>query len=106
MQTAFARQFARRADPNREAAGERFCAHHQYSLETPVRDLTAASIAICLAIAIAFAFSLVVKVNPAAAASEGAPVVVQGSDVTAKISLSSDHASPGHQLGVAVNVAV
>jgi DsbC/DsbD-like thiol-disulfide interchange protein len=73
-----------------------------------VRDLTAASIrsAICLAIAIALAFSLVVKVNPAAAASEGTPVVVQGSDVTARISLSSDHASPGHQLGVAVNVAV
>jgi DsbC/DsbD-like thiol-disulfide interchange protein len=67
----------------------------------------AAAIRVAVRFAMSFAFAaLMVGSASVAAASEGTPVVVKGSDVIAQISLSADHASAGHQVGVAVNIAV
>jgi DsbC/DsbD-like thiol-disulfide interchange protein len=58
------------------------------------------------AIALAFALSIVANVTSVAAASEGAPVAIDGGDVIAHIRVSADHAAAGRQLGIALDVAV
>ena len=55
--------------------------------------------------ALAFALSIVAGVT-AVAASENAPVAIDGGDVIAYIRLSADHATAGRQLGFAVDVTV
>jgi DsbC/DsbD-like thiol-disulfide interchange protein len=59
-----------------------------------------------VAIALAFAWSISVGATPAAVASEGVPVAIDGGDVIAHIRVSPDRAAAGRQLGFAVDVAV
>lgn len=58
------------------------------------------------ALALTFALSIIASVAPAATASEGTPVAIEGSDVVAHIRLSADHAAAGRPIGLAVEVAV
>jgi DsbC/DsbD-like thiol-disulfide interchange protein len=73
-----------------------------------VRTATAAATrpARHFAIALAFALSIFLGVTPVATASEVTPVAIDGGDVIAHLRVSADHAAAGHQLGIALDVAV